>query len=321
MARTPHASGGAVCRPPPRNLIVDPSALRPRRRGSASWPRLHAARLFGQNDAQQGAMDLEVAVVADETHLTKLVHEMADARSWGADHLGERLLADLRCHGLRPALLAKIRQQQEHPGQSLLGRVEELIDQVRFDSGIPRQDMRDEHLGECGLVPEDALDFGLLDLHRHAFRHCDRCRQTLRLSDQASLAEELVRPEDCHNGLLAFRGYDSDLHLARLDIMDRIRGIALREDDLLCRMHGDDAALGRRLQERVRIERRAALFGAFATFAHPWLPANWPIIAASVTGLEKSSAVIDHLTAGGAPRSKGIARAEVPGPCYQAAWT
>src|SRR3982074_1754926 len=95
MARTPHASRGAVCRPPARNLIVDPAALRPRRRG--------AARRFGQNDAQQRAMDLKVAVVADETHLTKLVHEMTDARSGGADHFGERLLADLRCHGLRPA--------------------------------------------------------------------------------------------------------------------------------------------------------------------------------------------------------------------------
>src|ERR1700694_5424546 len=100
MARTPHVPEGAVCRPPARNLVVDPTALQPRRRGSGSRARLHAARLFGQNDAQQGAMDLKVAVVTDETHLTKLVHEMTDARSGRADHFGERLLADLRCHGL-----------------------------------------------------------------------------------------------------------------------------------------------------------------------------------------------------------------------------
>src|SRR4030088_3571855 len=105
MARTPHASRGAVCRPPARNLIVDPAALRPRRRGSASWPRLHAARLFGQNDAQQRAMDLKVAVVADETHLTKLVHEMTDARSGRADPFGGRFLAGLFCPGFRAALL------------------------------------------------------------------------------------------------------------------------------------------------------------------------------------------------------------------------
>jgi hypothetical protein len=45
------------------------------------------------------------------------------------------------------------------------------------------------------------------------------------------------------------------------------------------------------------------------------------MIPASVADLEKSSAVIDHLTTGGAPRSKGVARAEFPGAVLQAAWT
>ena len=43
--------------------------------------------------------------------------------------------------------------------------------------------------------------------------------------------------------------------------MDGIRGIALREDDLLLRLRRDDAALGRRLQKRGWIKPRAPLGG------------------------------------------------------------
>jgi len=53
-------------------------------------------RLIVQNHVQQGTVDFNVAVVIDKAQLPKLVHEKTDARSRRADHLGERLLTDLR---------------------------------------------------------------------------------------------------------------------------------------------------------------------------------------------------------------------------------
>src|SRR5260370_26797932 len=98
--------------------------------------------------------------------------------------------------------------------------------------------MRDKQLEERRLVLKNPQDLGLLPSHSHAFRHCSSCRQTFRLSDQASLTEEFVRPQDCDNGFLALLGYDGDFDLALSNIHDRICIIALRKDDLsllMCR--------------------------------------------------------------------------------------
>jgi hypothetical protein len=41
-------------------------------------------------------MHFDFPVVADEAELAKLVHEEADARAGGSDHLRQRFLADVR---------------------------------------------------------------------------------------------------------------------------------------------------------------------------------------------------------------------------------
>ena len=70
-----------------------------------SLRRLHGARLVGEYDAQERAMDFQMPVVVDEARFAKPVHEMAYARAGGTDHLSERLLADLCNKGLRSAFL------------------------------------------------------------------------------------------------------------------------------------------------------------------------------------------------------------------------
>src|SRR5579859_3275762 len=106
-----------------------------------------------------------MTVVIDKAHLTKLVHEMADTRPGSADHFGQRFLADLCYQWLGTSLLAKIGQQQKDPCETLLCRIEQLIDQVCFNAGIARQNMRDEHLREVRLVNKEPLD--LPDVHSH----------------------------------------------------------------------------------------------------------------------------------------------------------
>src|SRR5271168_1219227 len=80
------------------------------------WLASHTG-LVAQHDAQQGAVDFQVAVVFDETQLPELVHEMADAGPCRADDLRQRLLADLRRDRLRGAFLAEIRQDEQRPSE------------------------------------------------------------------------------------------------------------------------------------------------------------------------------------------------------------
>src|SRR6185312_417700 len=91
-----------------------------------------------QHHVQERIMNLQVSVVLDKSELAELVHEGAHPRPCSADHLRERLLAYLRYHGLRFALLAEIRHQEEQSRKTLLARIEELIYQVLLDASVPR---------------------------------------------------------------------------------------------------------------------------------------------------------------------------------------
>jgi hypothetical protein len=68
----------------------------------------------------------------------------------------ERFLANFSFDRLRPSLLAKICHQKKQPCQTLLARIEKLVDQVRFNSGVPSQQVRHEHLGKRWLFMEHA---------------------------------------------------------------------------------------------------------------------------------------------------------------------
>jgi hypothetical protein len=97
-----------------------------------------------------GTMHLHVAIVFNEAQFPKLVHEAVDSRASSADHLGNRCLADFRYHRLRPALLAKICHDEQQSRQAFLARIEKLIDQVLFNTGIPSQRIRHESLRKFG---------------------------------------------------------------------------------------------------------------------------------------------------------------------------
>src|ERR1700716_4324522 len=73
--------------------------------------RAHAS-LVAQDYVQQRAVNFQAAaVVVDEAEPSKLVHEKADARARGADHLRKRLLADLCDDRLGLGVLAEIRPE------------------------------------------------------------------------------------------------------------------------------------------------------------------------------------------------------------------
>ena len=61
------------------------------------------------DDRQEGMLDLEDAVVFDETQLLELVHKEVHARARRADHLRKGLLGNLVHDGFGSAFLSEMR--------------------------------------------------------------------------------------------------------------------------------------------------------------------------------------------------------------------
>jgi hypothetical protein len=83
-----------------------------------------------ENYVEQQTVDLQSAVVMDETQFPEPVHEKADSRASGVNHLGQRLLTDLGNHGFRNTLLAKMRQQKDPGAYSI---VQNYVEQRTVD--------------------------------------------------------------------------------------------------------------------------------------------------------------------------------------------
>jgi len=90
LARFPTSVSGWNSAPPPQSLLSGTCAV--------ELDRL--PELVMKNDADEP------------------IHEKADTRTRGADHLGKRFLAHFRDHGQRFGFLAKVGQQQEKPGKA-----------------------------------------------------------------------------------------------------------------------------------------------------------------------------------------------------------
>ena len=76
---------------------------------------------------------------------------------------------------------------------------------------------------------DHAENGGFLQPHDDGFHdRRGRCYPVL-LSGQTSFSEEFVRTKDCNDGFLALLRNDGELHLAILEVKDRIGGIFLEK--------------------------------------------------------------------------------------------
>jgi len=113
-----------------------------------------------QQDVEQRVMDVNVAVVVNETQFTEFVHERAHARPRGPDHFRERRLIYLCFDRLRFAILAKIRHKQQESCEAFFAGIEELIDQISLYAHVARQQVGDEQFRKIGLFMDHALNGG-----------------------------------------------------------------------------------------------------------------------------------------------------------------
>jgi hypothetical protein len=117
-------------------------------------------RSFMQNVVQQGPVNLKLAVVADQSQFPKLVHEEINARPGRANHFGERHRSR-NWYRFRTAI-AVIGQQHKSPCQSHLAGIEQLVHQVRLNSGGAGQKMVEEIVRKLCLVVEKVRQLFLL---------------------------------------------------------------------------------------------------------------------------------------------------------------
>ena len=73
-----------------------------------------------QDNAQEGRIDVDLAVILNEAQFPEFVHEEIDSGVRCANHLGQHLLRHFGKYLLRLALLAIACEQQQSPGQPFL---------------------------------------------------------------------------------------------------------------------------------------------------------------------------------------------------------
>jgi hypothetical protein len=119
-------------------------------------------RSFIQHEVQQAFLNFQLAVVFDQAQLPKFVHENIHARPGRSNQPGKRLLIDLYGYRFQAKVVAIISQQQESTRQPHLAGIEQLVDQVRFNSSGPCQKMSEKVVGKLlVLVKQANCDFRL----------------------------------------------------------------------------------------------------------------------------------------------------------------
>ena len=127
-------------------------------------------------------------------------------------------------------VLAKTAELQQDTGQSFLAMVEKLIAEVVLQSDVAGQQCRCEFFRKLALSVK-SLEHDLLLDSEYGGRFCCRRRAYPdKLTDQASFAKKLTRSGHRQYCFLALPRDDTELHLARLNKIDRVRLVSLRKD-------------------------------------------------------------------------------------------
>src|ERR1700676_4676212 len=226
--------------------------------GPKSPTRCAAAKFSSivQHHAEEGIVDVDLAVVLDEAQFPEFVHEKINARARRANHLREHLLRYFGEHLLRLARIAIAREEQQGARQALLAGVEELVDEVFLYADVSCQHMGDKTVRELmfSLQRPNHLVF----FNDHYGGGCDggRRRHANRLARQTAFAQKITGSQDRHNRFLAGFIHHRKLNAAFLNVNDILGGVALRKDRLFRRKLGYFSPQTGGVEKKLQIERR-----------------------------------------------------------------
>src|ERR1039457_2157958 len=95
-------------------------------------------------------MNLQPALaILKKAQLSEPIHEKTDPRPGCSDHFRQRLLTDSWDHGFRNPFFAEMGQHKKSTRESLFAGIEELVNQVRFVSDVPCQQIYGKQVGKC----------------------------------------------------------------------------------------------------------------------------------------------------------------------------
>jgi hypothetical protein len=190
------------------------------------------ASLLVQDNAQEGRIDVDLAVILNEAQFPEFVHEEIDSGARCANHLGQHLLRHFGKYLLRLVLVAVMREQQKSSRQPLLAGVEELVYQVLLDANVSRKHVGNEAVGELVFLVQYANHLVFFNDEHVGRRNRGRSRYANGLARHASFPKKVARSQNRHNDFFAGLIDDRKPHTAFLNIHNILRGIALREDRL-----------------------------------------------------------------------------------------
>jgi len=211
--------------------------------------------LLVQNNRKQRLVDLDLAVVFDEPQFSELVHEEIHSGTRGSHHARQSVLGDFRQYAIRLVLFAIARQQQKRSRKAFFAGVEELIDQVFFDSDITCKHVCDEMVRELMLRVKGAQQLFLLNYKQRGRCYRGSRAHTDRLARHASLAEEVCRAKHGHDRFLASSIHDSQFHAAALNVHHGLGSIALRINRLASTIFLNFSGHAGRIEKILCIER------------------------------------------------------------------
>src|SRR5216684_5169760 len=174
-------------------------------------------RFLAQHRIQQGSVNLDLSVVIDISLFSEPVHEETHARSRGADHFRQRLLAERNRSRLSDAFQRDVRQPQQQTREAFLAAIEEMVDQVVFHLAVAGQQIGDEKSREARLGIEGGQHGPPCHRGDHAVFHGLAAGVAPFRALDACFAEELPLIQDSDHRFLAVLGQHGELHPAPLD--------------------------------------------------------------------------------------------------------
>lgn len=181
----------------------------------------------------QRAVNPQAAVIADEAQLAEFVHEEIYPRARGADHVGERILADALENVGAIGALAVLVEQEQGAGKALLAGVEDAIDQVFLDAPIAVQQKLDQMRGNRTILLDQPQHRPALDDRDATGNERHRGRLMVRLATQAIFTKEVPVAQNSQYSAAAPSGNRRQFHQTFLDIVHFRAGSPLGKDHLV----------------------------------------------------------------------------------------